>query len=562
MAIETDISVAANGDIRHAAGTDHYTVLELHRFLQALADDESASGDDFVDITSLTPSDRSTDAIVTLLDTYNIDDTLAEYLYGGSILQDSGNILYSGLQVLGAVNNTDTQLMVIQNNEIYTYTTTPANPFWGTQSTGGWNGDSVSGVLMRVLIKSRDGGVDIDGKRIRVQARHWGDTYDFFNVTLGQGESVAAISSTPDAQNTTTQGTVTAYGDVINTEGFQNIDLNNGNGAQPYYSQWTFGAQSDGLKALWEYTKDLSGNGTAKSTYGLGGELFLGITHTYPYGTETGNAFVQNDIITWGTGLTAGTGLLLANDTTGKVMYMQLLTGVAPTDTETISNELADGTHDLTASPTSKTVPKIFGGSYTGTWIGAYGFGIDPDDLTASDTVQDLDGVTQTPPNNVTFTVSGLSTVAVEDRILVAPRLAGVIDVAQLSATSTLAAGQATFLVDEAIPSDTPTAGTIRILGDGGVYHRVPYASWTTSTFTLTGTTPDAVTAGANAYITYIDQDSDTSGEASFTSIYDVDRDLFVRVRDGKATPIKTSEAPATLTSAGGSSVASRITDE
>ena len=552
MAIQDDIQVAINGDIRHTSGTAHYTVLELHRFLQALADDESASGNDLVDITSLTPSERSTDAIVTLLGAYNIDDTLAQFLYGGSILQGGGDTLYSGLQVLGAVNNSATTLQIVQNNTLI------APTFWGDQSTGGWNGDSVSGILMRVLVKSRDSGADIDGKRIRVQARKWGDTYDFFNVTLGQGESVAAISTTPDAQNTTSQATVTAYGDVTNTEGFQQIDLNNGDGDNPYYSQWTFGAQVDKLKAIWEFTKDLSGRATAKTTYGLNGELFLGITHSYPYGTETGNAFVQNDVMTWGAGLTAGTGLLLADDTTGKVMYMQLLTGVAPTSGETINNEAADGTHDLTSNPSSKTIPKIFGGSYTGTWIGAYGFGITTDDLTSLDTIQDLNGDTQIPPNNVTFTVSGL--VAAEDRVLVAPRLAGVIDIAQMAASGAQTTGGGTLTVD-AIPVDTPASGTVRVLGTTlGVYHRVPFSSYSGAVFTLTGTLPDDVADAANVYVSYIDLDA-AGTEATFTTIYNADRDLFVRVRDGKATPIKTSEAPATLSSSGGSSVASRITD-
>ena len=54
MAIEADFSVAVNGDIRHESGTAHYTVLELHRFLQDIADDESpATANDYVDITSL-----------------------------------------------------------------------------------------------------------------------------------------------------------------------------------------------------------------------------------------------------------------------------------------------------------------------------------------------------------------------------------------------------------------------------------------------------------------------------------------------------------------------------
>jgi len=556
MAINaTDISVAANGDIRWTGGaTPNYTVLELHRWLQALADDESSAGDDFVDISRLTPSERSTDNIITLLGTYNIDDTVAQHLYAGSVSQNGGNDLYSGLRVLGAVNNTLTQLEIVQNNTIFT-------EFWGDQSTGGYNGDAVSGILMRVMIKSRSGGTDIDGKRIRVQARHWGDTYDFFNVTLGQGEAVAAIGTTPDAQNTTAQSGVTAYSHVTNTEGYQTIDLNNGNGAQPYYSKWTFGADTagDGLKSIWEYTKDLTGNGTAKTIHGINGELFLGVTHSYTYNTETGNSFIEDDVITWGAGATAGTGLLLAlNDagTTGDV-YFQLLTGVAPTNGLTINNEAADGTHD-TVAVTSRTVPKIFGGSFTGTWIGAFGFGIDSGDLTAADTIQDLAGVTQTPPNNVVFTVSGL--VSAEDRVLVAPRSAGILQLDQMAST-TVVSGASTIVMQSAIPIDTPASGTIRVLGDGGVYDRIPYDSYAGSTFTLTTFAPDDVTNGANAFVSYIDKDAAAAAE-SFTTIFNASRDLFVRVRDGKASPIKTFESQAVLSNTGGSTVASRITDE
>jgi len=77
----TDVSVATNGDIRWeagGAGDGPYTVLELHRFLQDLADQASPSGDDVVDITSTNPSERSTDNIISLLGSYNTDDTMAE----------------------------------------------------------------------------------------------------------------------------------------------------------------------------------------------------------------------------------------------------------------------------------------------------------------------------------------------------------------------------------------------------------------------------------------------------------------------------------------------------
>lgn len=651
MAIADDFSVAVNGDIRYTGTTANYTVLELHRFLQDLADNASASGNDLVDITSDTPSDRSTDNIITLLGTYNIDDTAAEHLYGGSISQASGATLYSGLQVLGAVNNSATQLMVIQDNALYQYTTTPASPFWGTQATGGYNGDADSGILMRCLIKSRVDGADIDGKRIRVQARHWGDTYDFFNVTLGLSESVAAIGTTPDAQNDTAQGTVTAYTHVVNsggtanapTGGFQTIDLNNGNGAREYYSKWTYGADTsgDGLKGVWEYIKDLSGNGTAKTIDSINGELFLGITHSFAYDTEASGPFTERETLAWGTeiaydtevggpftlgeyvtigsngaagklvylddqgttgtmkialentaitllnndvitgvtsGATAainvtitdndkagGTGLLLALDddgTTGN-FYMQLLSGSAPVDNLECIGQSSGATALVNGSVVARTVPKIFLGSYTGTLIGAYGVGVDSGDLTASDTIQDLAGVTQTPPNNVTFTVSGL--VSGEDYVLVGPRNAGVLHKTFDTTASLLTDNVTTSLTTTtAVPSDTPSTGSVRIQDDNGVYVKTAYSSYTGSTITLSaafqGSDNANATSGNNYFISYIDKLAAAASE-SFTTVYSSNRDLFVRVRDGGATPIKTFEAPSTLTSSGGSVAAIRTTD-
>jgi len=562
MAINhTDVSVAANGDIRWTGGaTPNYTVLELHRFLGALADDASSINDDFVDITRDTPSDRSTDNIITLLTTYNIDDTMGEHLYDGSISQSSGAVLYSGLRVLGAVNNTDTQLMVIQDNDLYQFTTTDTAPFWGTQATGGYNGDSVAGILMRCLIKSRTGGTDIDGKRIRVQARHWGDTYDFFNVSLGQGESVAAIGTTPDAQNTTDYSAVTAYTHTVNTtEGYNLIDLNNGNGPEPYYSLWTYGADTsgDGLKGVWEWIKAESGNGTASTLYGQPGELFLGVTHEFFINTPTGT-WQEPEVVGW----SAGTGNLLAIDSTtaGTVMWIQLLTGVIPVN-EAISGVTSSATAQV-SSTAAKTIPKTFLGSYTGSLIGAFGVGVDSDDLVATDTIQDLSGTTQTPPNNVTFTVSGL--VDIEDRLLVGPRTGSTLNVNQMQSTA-VSTNDQTITMFASIPTDTPTSGTIRVLGDGGVYNRIKYSAYTGTDFALSGDSfaPDNVTNGAAAYVTYIDKDvTNTGGTESFTTVFDTTRLLFVRVRDGKSTPIKTFESQATLASTGGSTVASRITDE
>jgi len=62
----------------HSGGSPSYaTVIELHRALQDYADQESATGDDELDIVSANPSERSTDNIITLINGFNIDDTAA-----------------------------------------------------------------------------------------------------------------------------------------------------------------------------------------------------------------------------------------------------------------------------------------------------------------------------------------------------------------------------------------------------------------------------------------------------------------------------------------------------
>lgn len=653
MAIADDFSVAVNGDIRHVSGSTNYTVLQLHRFLQDLADDAQASGNDLVDITSSTPSERSTDSIITLINNYNIDDDAAQYLYNGSITQDNGDTVYSGLQVLGAVNDTDTQLMIIQDNDIYQFTPSPKDtPFWGTQATGGYNGNAAAGILMQCLIKTRQYGADIDGQKIRVQARHWGDTYDFFNVTMGQGVSVAAIGTTPDAQNDTAKSLVTVYTDVLNsggsanapTGGYQTIDLNDGSGAQPYYSKWTYGANPDGLKAIWEYTKDLSGNGTSKTIDSLPGELFLGITHDMDY--QSGGAFTERETLVWGTDIdydalaggtfssgdyvtigsngaagrvmydngttnmivaleddaitilnndvitiadgvgavtasvtspaptntVGGSGIILATDgaATGD-LWIQILTGAAPVNASPVRGLTSSQTATINGAPAARTIPKIFTGSYTGAYIGAFGVGFEATDLTASDSVQALNTNTYTPPNNVTFTVSGL--VTNEDYVLVGPRAAGVLNKGQFGLNSPGLSGgtETSITIDASIPDDTPTTGQttdstrLRVQLDSGIYRKQEYSSFTGSTFTIPSTDysgGNVAATGNDVFLAYIDRlvtSPDTS--LSFTAKYVSDRDLIVRVRDGGGTPIKTFEVPQTFGNANVTVPAIRTSD-
>ena len=61
----------------HGGSPTYATVIQFHRWLQDFADQEVSSGDDELDITDSTPSERSTDNIITLKNSYNIDDNAA-----------------------------------------------------------------------------------------------------------------------------------------------------------------------------------------------------------------------------------------------------------------------------------------------------------------------------------------------------------------------------------------------------------------------------------------------------------------------------------------------------
>lgn len=259
--IDTDVSINAAGDIRWtgAATTNKHTVLEFIQWLMDKQDDDQAVGDDLLDITVDTPFDRSTDQIVKLNFPFNIDDTFATHLYDGSVEQalDANEPLgerWSGLEVLGPVES-GTEYIIQQAGKVI-----PA--FWGTGINAPGGG---SLIFSRHLVKSIDGGAEIDGARIVVLARRLGDGYRRFPVTLGTANSVAAIGNGADIFNTTVDATLAAITDITNTEGFQELDID-GSGAsgQEYYSQWTKGAQA--VNDVYEYSKFVTQNAHTTDT--------------------------------------------------------------------------------------------------------------------------------------------------------------------------------------------------------------------------------------------------------------------------------------------------------
>lgn len=325
---DSDISIDTSGNIRWtgAATTNRHTVLEFIQWLMGKQDDEQAAGDDILDITIETPFDRSTDQIVTLNSPFNIDDTFATHLYDGSVTQDGGDTIYSGLKVLGPVES-GTEYMIIQDGKVL-----PS--FWGT----GINPeDSPSLVFSRHLVKSREDGADIDGKKITVLARELGDQYRRFPVTLGTGNAVAAIGNGADIFNESSDSTIAGWTTIVNTEGFQEIDID-GTGAsgQEFYSQWDIGSETN-LNYIYERTKWISQR-----------------SHVADSNTESGDDYVVDNATT------TGQGTEFSATSTGEILTRAKLSIKigAGTPTGTIYCELFDSDDASPAAPTGSALAR------------------------------------------------------------------------------------------------------------------------------------------------------------------------------------------------------------
>lgn len=568
----TKVIAYTGGD--HGSSPTYATVIDFHRWLQDLADDDVAVGDDELDITNLDPSRRSTDNIITLINGYTIGDTEAEHLFDGSIIYADGDEIYDGIVNFG---NADVQIQMIANGIVLT-------DDWWNQAGAGLNPNAAQGVSHRFMIKTRTSGADVDGRRLLGTSRTYLKTFSEFKINgTSRGNNVLALTDSLDLNNETAAATVLGWTTITNTEGYAAIDVDNNATDEYYYSEWNRDTYT--INQFYERMKWLTMDGSASTLYGLNGELFRGITHQVGIDNPSATDFSAFEAVSWAT----GTGQMFAIDdvNAGTVMWIQLLTGVAPVEDQTITGGGSGATADATAAivDRSATISTPFIGASTGSaLIGAYGVGVEVADLTSSDKVTDLGTNVITPPNYVTNTVSGV--VSGEDRILVAPWDGVSYDVNgdpaiekdQLSLSGNLtAADVATIVVSEAIPADTPNTGVIRVTDDDGYERWIPYSSWATSTFTvntghgdigsnndfdgITGSGQYQATAGNDIYIGYIDILA-AATTASFQSVQSGSRDLVVIVRDGGGTPIKQFISAWAQTAAAGSISVIRTTDE
>lgn len=235
MAINaTDFSIDSSGNIRQATafvpGThSRYTTLELHAWMQGLADNAAPAGDDLVSILGSNPSElagkrnASRPMALTLLPNFNLNDATAQWFKFGSIEQNSGNDLYTGLKVLGSL---------VSNSPIYiTQSNSKIAKYWS-------DADSAS---FQILLKAKSGGTLIDSGNVTVFSRKYGQTYSHFDVNLAAGgEQAAALSTSLDTNIALSSGAAeTAFGTITVALGDFNWDSGDGNGSKLYKGKLT-----------------------------------------------------------------------------------------------------------------------------------------------------------------------------------------------------------------------------------------------------------------------------------------------------------------------------------
>lgn len=322
MAIQDDFQISATGDIRRQAGasTTVYSVLALHAWLQDLADDSAATGNDLVDILAPNPSrlDGPRDAAVAsrlnLLTSgsiiFNLDDTAAQFVNFGSIKQDSANVQYSGLKTIGGIVAASPVYVVQSGNKL--------TKFW-------------SDGHIQILVKVKTAGSLIDSGNVTAFSRKWGQTYSHFDVNLSAGgESNAALSTSLDSNILLTEVQAAALSTkVAVTFGDTNQDLGNGNGSKLYKGTITL-SNSCTLQEAYQYLQYLTRENSAATLNSIPGWRYRVLNSAYtenvaaPFGTFAGGTF----FVAQGWWLT---GVLAAESTKYQLIAHDGTTQVPPT---------------------------------------------------------------------------------------------------------------------------------------------------------------------------------------------------------------------------------------
>ncbi|MEO1399681.1 MAG: hypothetical protein AAFV72_00315 [Cyanobacteria bacterium J06635_1] len=552
----TSGATAAVDGVTHARV---YRPEELHYWYSDKGDDESFVGNDEHDRTRPRVSRRLTAIEVELLGNANIDDTLSYHMYGGSISQASGATLYSGFDISIVDKDGLTEPVIVQNAALLSATTTE---YWKNSYA------SNAASRIRLMIKTRDSGADIDRKVARFRALEYQSSYFTApDAQGGAGITPVSLVTANDGNNQTAAATVATWNDVTLGTGLQQVDHNNGNGPQPYWGVIDTGTRTK--SQTHERFKWVQRRGTAETIYGLNAQLIVGQDLTVAYDNEAAGPFQEGETVTFGSG---GTALILALDDQGTTgtLYCQRLTGDAPSDNDAITGGTSGATADTNTLPTTRLITNNLVGVFTGSDFNPANVGLtlEAADAAAGDLFTDLLGAQQQPPNNQSGTVNtavgnvitaypydGTATDAVGDPepdfdfLILDTALTGAAEVAVI-ATAT-------------IPSWVPSSGAFRITLNSGLRRLVPYSSYSGQTFSIASTdfSSDNAAAGNGVMPVGIDREATATSE-SFTGVFSTPQEFVIKVTRGSDAVPKQPAITTAVFGAGGFNVNVALQDD
>jgi hypothetical protein len=504
----------------------------------------------------------------------------------------SGENLWPNIYTLGSIEE---DLAETEEQQIY-IEQSGARIFSGSE----WWPEGAGSATTRhidILIKTKESGVEINGAEITVFLRHYptepsisnpADLYDHFNIDLSSGgRNAVPLATANDLNNTSFQATVTGYNDIVIA--FVNGTITYSAVSGSFTNLETVTGSTSGATAIFLYQTTATGAGTMtlgniNGTF-ESGETLSGATQTALASSAVTVAYTMTKAFTQDPEYNYSVIIGCASRTLAQVYeYMKYVTRIGstfimyPTTSSgsttysQVQGQLYIRAHTDTVTPSNsfslvKAAP--FGTFAGGKLFGAQGVWIE--NMAAADVQNfqliDSGGTTRTPPVQITITVT--NTLA-SDRIAVFRTTGGqgstTIDKAVFTSGTTNSSGDTDFIVTEAIPSDTPSSGSIRLVDVDGTgltqEERHTYTGWSGSTFNgiSPALTQDYVSATDTAYVPYVDSEATTTSVSS-TVIFNTNRYLLVRVRRYVSTSILPFETTGQVTSGGYSVSTIRTTD-
>lgn len=169
--------------------------------------DDAAQMDDQIPLRADTPT------LYTLINGWTFSSGSIQYLTSAALQDDAGDNIWTNVQTLGSIV-TGTTLYIEQNGAVV----------WTAGSTGHIN----------MLLKTKDGGTEIDSQSFTVYARKFQQTYSQFSTTGGAIIANCPLATAADPQLDIAQNTIDAYVGLSITWGSVTKDAGDGAGAKPY----------------------------------------------------------------------------------------------------------------------------------------------------------------------------------------------------------------------------------------------------------------------------------------------------------------------------------------